>query len=208
MGIRSRVVRAVVVQFRRPTGALGRLAGWEMAVRSSNRRRNRWAVSLLDVRPTDRVLEIGFGPGIAIREIAERATSGFVAGIDHSPVMVAQARSRNAGAVRAGRVDLRQGSVESLPDFDTKFDKLLAVNSMGFWPDPPLRLKELRSVLVPGGVIAIVRQPRAGNAGMTAQENAEELMDVLLPAGFVRLRAEVLELKPPVVCVLGANPGP
>jgi ubiquinone/menaquinone biosynthesis C-methylase UbiE len=72
-----------------------------MAHRGSNRQRNLWVVSLLDVQPTDRVLEIGFGPGLAIAELARRATRGHIYGIDHSEVMVRQASKRNAAAIRA-----------------------------------------------------------------------------------------------------------
>ncbi len=117
----------------RPHGLGGHLAGWVMAHRSSNRRRNRWAVSLLDVQPTDRILEIGFGPGIAIGELSRLAIQGQVHGVDHSAVMVRQARGRNAAAVRSGRVELRAGSVEDLPTLGEPVDKILAVNSMGFW---------------------------------------------------------------------------
>jgi SAM-dependent methyltransferase len=73
-----------------------------MARRPSNRKRNVWAVGLLEVGPGDRVLEIGFGPGLAIRELSRLATRGCVCGIDHSAEMVRQARRRNARAVRAG----------------------------------------------------------------------------------------------------------
>lgn len=205
MSVKGRIVRSVIGQFRRPTGALGRLAGWEMATRLSNRQRNEWAVSLLDVQPTDCVLEIGFGPGIAIRALARRATQGLVVGVDHSEVMVAQARSRNAAAVREGRVDLRVGSAESLPAFDVRFDKILAVNSMGFWPDPPARLRELHGLLVEGGVIGIVRQPRGPNVAQTPETNARELAELLAAAGFGRMRTETLDLKPPVVCVSGVS---
>ena len=90
VGIRGHVVRRVVDQFHRPRGFSGRLAGWVMANRSSNRRRNAWVITLLDVAPTDRVLEIGFGPGIAIREAAARATEGLVCGVDHSEVCCAK----------------------------------------------------------------------------------------------------------------------
>jgi hypothetical protein len=45
-----------------PRGAAGSVTGWVFAHRPSNRQRNRWAVSLLDIRPADQVLEIGFGP--------------------------------------------------------------------------------------------------------------------------------------------------
>jgi SAM-dependent methyltransferase len=177
-----------------------------MALRSSNRLRNEWAVGLLDVQPTDRVLELGFGPGIAIRALARRATRGLVVGVDHSGLMVSQARRRNAAAVREGRVDLRLAGAESLPEFDAPFDKMLAVNSMGFWPEPIERLKKLRSLLREGGVIAIVRQPRVPTAASeTAEGNAAELVGMLTEAGFGRMRTETLDLKPPVVCVLGIN---
>ena len=104
----------------------GLLVGWEMALRPSNRRRNRWAVSLLDVQPADLLLEIGFGPGIAIREAARHAKRGHVVGIDHSPEMVRQATRRNQAAVTEGRVELRQAAVDALPPFDWIFDTFLA----------------------------------------------------------------------------------
>lgn len=199
----NRFVKAVISQFRQPTGVLGRLAGWEMATRSSNRRRNEWAVGLLDIAPTDRVLEVGFGPGIAIRAAARRATEGLIVGIDHSEVMVRAASQGN----RNGRVDLRLGTVEALPAFDESFDKILSVNSIMFWDDPVLRLAQLRELLRPGGVIAIVRQPRGpGGRSKPTDEVIREIGDVLTDAGFVDIRHEVLDLTPPVVCGLGRNP--
>ncbi len=54
--------RDVIGQGHHPRGAAGSVTGWMFAHRPSNRQRNRWAVSLLDVQPADRVLEIGFGP--------------------------------------------------------------------------------------------------------------------------------------------------
>jgi SAM-dependent methyltransferase len=178
-----------------------------MAHRSSNRRRNEWVVSLLDVRPADRVLEVGFGPGVAVRALAARATSGCVLGIDHSPVMVRQARRRNAAAVRAGRVDLRLAPVTSLPDLGAPLDKVVAVNSMGFWPDPVARLRDLRGRLRPGGVIALASQPRCpGATRETAAQAAREIEAALAAAGFRRTAVETLELDPPVVCVMAERP--
>jgi spermidine synthase len=70
MQLMQKVVEHVRAQFGRPAGLGGRMAGWVMAHRSSNRRRSAWAVSLLGVERDDRVLEIGFGPGVAIRELS------------------------------------------------------------------------------------------------------------------------------------------
>jgi SAM-dependent methyltransferase len=196
----------VVGQFMRPHGAGGHLAGWVMAHRSSNRRRNQWVVSLLDVQPADRVLEIGFGPGIAIAELSRLASGGSVVGVDHSAVMVRLARRRNAAAVRTGRVDLRLGSVDALPDFGA-VDKIVSVNSMGFWPDPAARLCELRSLLRPGGRIAIASQPRCpGATRATSARAGDEIDEALRGAGFSETRVHTLELDPPVVCVIARTP--
>ena len=203
-----RLVRLVVGQFGRPHGLGGHLSGWVMAHRASNRRRNRWVVSLLDVAPTDRVLEIGFGPGIAVSELSHLAPRGEVVGIDHSEVMVRRARRRNAEAVGAGRVDLRLGSVQALPDFEGPLDKILAVNSMGFWPEPVARLQELRDRLRPGGTIAIASQPRGRGATRQASvEAARQIEAALHDAGYSSMRTETLALDPPVVCVIAVTEG-
>jgi SAM-dependent methyltransferase len=198
---------AIRSQFIRPRGLAGWLVGWEMALRSSNRKRNIWAVGLLGVKPTDRVLEIGFGPGIAIRELSRRATHGLVCGVDHSAVMVRQATRRNAAAVRAGRVDLRLGSAEHLPAFAELFDKVLAVNNMGMWREPAERLKEIHRRMRPGGRIAIVSQPRCpGATAETTVAAGREIATRLTAAGFTGIRSDMLALKPPVVCVIGEVP--
>ena len=157
-----------------------------------------WAVGLLGVEPTDRVLEIGFGPGIAIRELSRRATHGLVCGGDHSAVMVRQATRRNAEAVRAGRVVLRLGSAEHLPAFAEPFDKVLAVNNMGMWHEPDEGLQVLHRLMRPGGRIAIVSQPRCPDA--TAETTAaagREIAARLTAAGFMSIRADTLALTPP-----------
>ena len=193
----------VIGQAHRPRGAAGRVTAWEMAYRPSNRQRNRWVVSLLDVRPADRVLEIGFGPGVAIAELA-RAGAGHVYGIDHSDVMLRQASRRNAAAIRAGRVTLLNASADQLPpDLGGPFDVILAVNSLGFWPAPGKRLAELRQRLAPGGRIAIVSQPRCpGATAATSGRAAAEIENLLRGVGFTQLGTESLPLDPPAVCVL------
>lgn len=208
VSIKQAIFTRVAPQFGHPTGALGRGAGWIMGTRASNRERNRWAVSLLDIQPSDRVLEIGFGPGVAIRELARLAVEGYVCGIDHSDVMLRQASRRNAQAVRSGRVDLRLGSLESLPTFDQPFDKVLAVNAIQFVADPVECLRDLRGLLAAGGRIAIAQQPRCpGATDETSALRGQRIATQLAQAGFSDVRAETLKLKPAVVCVLGVNGG-
>src|SRR5690348_13800409 len=93
-------------QYPCPKGVIGRFAG-ELMVRQ-HAEETAWTVSIANIQPADRVLEIGFGAGRAIELLAEKTTGGSVAGIDLSPTMVKRARKRNAQAVRAGRVTLQQ----------------------------------------------------------------------------------------------------
>jgi SAM-dependent methyltransferase len=207
MDRKQKLALAIRSQFRQPRGFVGWLVGWEMALRSSNRQRNVWAVGLLGVEPTDHVLEIGFGPGIAIRELSRRATQGLVCGVDHSAVMVRQATRRNAAAVRARRVDLRLGAAEQLPTFTEPFDKVLAVNNMGMWHAPDEGLQALHRRMRPGGRIAIVSQPRCpGATAETTVAAGRAIAARLTAAGFTRIRSDTLALTPPVVCVIGEVP--
>jgi SAM-dependent methyltransferase len=204
MALRKQAIGKLVSQFGNPRGLGGHAAGWVMGHRRSNVERNRWVVSLLDVSPTDRVLEVGCGPGVALAELARRAHRGYVCGIDRSEVMVRQARRRGAAAMRAGVLDVRLGSAEHLPQFDVPFDRVMAVNSLGFWSEPVARLEGLRKALRPEGVIAIASQPRCpGATAATSAASAAEISAHLEAAGFGDLRVERLDLTPPVVCVLG-----
>jgi SAM-dependent methyltransferase len=206
MKLRQRLVDALMAQGGHPTGIGGRVVGLMMANRASNRKRNSWVVSLLDVLPDDRVLEIGFGPGLAILELSRIAHEGYVCGIDHSELMVRQARRRNADGVRRGVVDLRLGSVEAIPAFDAPFDTILAVNAHLFWGELDARIEQLRRLLRPAGLIALAHQPRGpGASDATAAESGREIAAARDRAGFSEVRVETLPLKPAVVCALGVN---
>ena len=196
--------RGGIAQFHHPTGFGGRVAGWIMSTRPSNVARSRWAADLLDVQPTERVIELGCGPGVAVAALAARATRGLVVGVDHSRVMVEQARRRNRAGVQAGRVRVVAAPVEHLTIDEAPFDAALAVNTVGMWPDPPARLRDLARLLRPGGRIALVGQPRRPDAtAATSQTVADELAGLLAEAGIDHVRTEMLDLDPPAAWVLG-----
>ena len=199
---------ALVRQFGKPDGLLGVLAGLIMQVRPSNRLRNLRTLELLDIRSGDRVLELGFGPGLAVKRASELATSGKVVGIDHSALMLREARRRNAAEIRTGRVELLLGSADALPRFEERFDKVLAVNVFMFWEDPVSLLAGLRGVMKSGAVIALTLQPR--RSGATVEDTraaAERMATALRDAGYEAIRKEMMEMAPvAAVCVLGRTP--
>src|SRR5918994_3686879 len=208
MSLRTRLRRRLVAQAHRPTGPLGRVVAQIMATRPSNVERNRWAVDQLAVGPTDRVLEIGFGPGVAIEALVARVTEGIVHGIDHSELMVRMAARRNAKALAEGRLRLTQASVADLDDELAPLDLILAVNNLGMWPDPPAQLERLQRLLRAGGRIAIGLQPRTPGADAdTARRAGEEIAGLLAEVGLADIETRQLALQPPMVLVIGTSTG-
>jgi SAM-dependent methyltransferase len=202
----------LISQFGRPHGLIGRLAGSIMAHRASNQLRNRWTVGLLDLQPSDQVLEVGSGPGIALAQVAGCLTSGRVVGLDYSKTMHDMAAKRNRHAIRDGRASLVIGSAEELDQMadqalDGPFDHIFGINVVMFWNDPISTFKMLRRRLSGTGQLAFTFQPRVGSvsdeAALTA---ADQMVGNLRDAGFQNIRVERLEsLSPMAVCVIARH---
>jgi ubiquinone/menaquinone biosynthesis C-methylase UbiE len=182
--------RVLMRMFGRPEGLLGRLGGVILA--QVNRPFAREVIALLEVRASDKILEVGFGPGVGIELLAEAAPMGTIAGIDPSKEMVEQAARRNAAAIRTGAVVLHQGTAEGMPFADDAFDRVLAINSMQVWPDPAAGLRQIRRVLAGGGRVALgftpnSGQPRAGVTEMLSAAGFDDARLVDLRGGFCAL---------------------
>jgi ubiquinone/menaquinone biosynthesis C-methylase UbiE len=179
---------------------MGWVAGHLMAMK--NRERSEYVFSLLDLKPGDRVLELGFGPGTDVRRASGEVA--LIAGIDHSDVMVKQASKRNASAIAEGKVDLRLGTAEKLPYPDEHFDKVFAINVGQFWKDAVSTLRETARVLKPGGLAIVAIQPRQKGATEDSVHAAgRTLAGALTKAGFRDVRTESRAMRPvSTVCAL------
>ncbi|MCW5882507.1 MAG: class I SAM-dependent methyltransferase [Anaerolineae bacterium] len=204
--------RFIAGKFRDPTGVFGRMAGAMMA--RGNKTEQEWTIALLDIRPDDHILEIGFGPGVAISLAAEKAVRGHVSGIDASETMRRVAGRRNAAAIRSGLVDLRHAEVSSLPYPDAAFDKAFAVHCIYFWPRPVEALQEVRRVLKPGGSLAVTIMPkdkwppqRLPPSDLYTLYSGLEVARLLTTAGYEKVRVEGCPYPDqfPGQCVLGSR---
>lgn len=150
----KRTIRGYVQEnmFCKPHGLLGQIGGQLMSL---DRALPAWVLDLLQVDPSDSVLEVGPGPGLGLELAAAKAYAGRVVGVDPSETMLRMARRRNLPQIRAGRVELRQGTVDQLPLSDATFDKAMTMNSLHLWPSPVAGLLEIRRTLRPGGRIAV-----------------------------------------------------
>lgn len=201
MSFKKRIVR----QFHQPRGLLGSLAGMIMANRPSNIERNNRTVDLLDIQPDEHVLEIGFGPGLALRRISDGLEGGRVVGLDHSATMLRQASRRNRKALAEGKIELHQTGIDQYKSSNGLFDKVLAINVYIFWKNPVSVLEKIGGLMAPGGKIALTIQPRLKMVSdLDVHGMAERILNDLRQAGFERGHFEIFPLNPqPAVCAMG-----
>jgi phosphatidylethanolamine/phosphatidyl-N-methylethanolamine N-methyltransferase len=112
----------------------------------------RYAVQRLDVRPDERVLEVGVGTGLSLPLYPEHAQ---VIGIDLVDAMLERARARLEGLGRAG-VELRQMDARDLQFPDGFFDRVMAPYVISVVPEPERVMEEMRRVCRVGGTVMVV----------------------------------------------------
>ena len=122
--------------------------------------RLRSVVDRMDIRPDDRVLEIGCGHGVAATLICERLEEGHLTAIDRSAKMIQAATRRNVTYVEAGRAEFLVATHEDLDLGDRRFDKIFAVRVGLFYREPEHAREIVERWLVPGGTVyAFFDQP-------------------------------------------------
>jgi SAM-dependent methyltransferase len=117
---------------------------------------------LAGVRPGQRALDVGCGPGAMAAELASRLGAGAVCAVEPSASFAEAARQRLPG------VDVRRSAAEQLPFPDGAFDVTLAQLVVHFMADPVAGLREMGRVTRPGGVVGACVWDHAGGRGPVA----------------------------------------
>jgi len=112
----------------------------------------------MDLRPGERVLDLGCGSGWATRLLARvvgEGPQGFgqVVGVDIADEMIRQAR---AASKDFENVMFVVGSAAQIPWEENFFDKVLSVESFYYYPDQDRALAELFRVMAPRGRLFIL----------------------------------------------------
>jgi len=139
MGLKQKLNK----QFGKPEGNFGRFIGWIMSIK--NRDRAKWTIEKLNFKPTDCILEIGFGSGSSFKVVADQLTSGFIAGIDHSSIMLEQATKKNRKNIESKKAELKCGTVWDLDYQEEHFDIIFGSNVHFFWENPT---KEFQKIII------------------------------------------------------------
>ena len=118
-------------------------------------------IEALDVRSTDRVLDVATGSGNAALAAARRSCE--VVGIDYVPSLLDRARER---AVAEGlQAQFEDGDAEAIPFEDDSYDVVTSVFGAMFAPSQEAAASELARVTRPGGKVGLVTHTPEGYIG-------------------------------------------
>lgn len=159
--------------------------------------------AIADLRPGDRVLDLGSGGGIDVLISARRVgPAGFVYGVDMTDEMLALAEANKAKAA-VTNVEFRKGTIEDIPLPDAAVDVVISNCVINLSVDKPAVLAEMFRVLAPGGRIGISdvvaedhlspieRTERGSYVGCIAGAlSRREYLDGLAAAGFTDATVE------------------
>jgi len=109
-------------------------------------------LALINLTPTSRVLDIGCGNG-KIAEYISDLTQAAVTGVDYAPTAIAQAVQRTKS--KSDRLHFYVSNIEDLDLGDKLFDVILSIDSIFFGKDLSTTVARLKSLLWPGGQMAI-----------------------------------------------------
>ena len=105
-------------------------------------------LALLDLKGSERVLDVGCGDGRITAEIAARVPRGSVVGVDRSHDMITFASSHTSSAQTNIRFEVADAS--SLP-FRNEFDLVVSFNALHWLPQQDAPLRSIRSAMKPDG---------------------------------------------------------
>ncbi len=111
--------------------------------------------AVADLRPGERVLDLGSGGGIDVLLSARRVgPTGFAYGVDMTAEMLDLARV-NAARAGATNVEFLQGRIEAVPLLDAAVDVVISNCVVNLSTDKPAVLAEMFRVLAPGGRLGV-----------------------------------------------------
>ena len=175
--------RILSPQYKHPKGSLGKFVGRKMD--QMNDTQNDWVLSLINLRSTDTVLEIGFGTGKTLTKLSDKVTKGLVYGIDPSKTMYDTASQLLETEIRIGRVKLFHGAIEDFPITDIRFQKLIAVHVVYFWDDLASVCSKLFRLAADGALVAIYFvSPVMSSTKVFREYSGDEIKRALTSAGF------------------------
>jgi len=140
-------------QFKKPSGFLGKIVSNIMI--NGNLPEYRMLINNMKIQANDKLLEIGFGPGVGINLIASNNQFSEIYGIDFSELMYKRAFKRNQAFISKNKVKLFYGDFLNTEIEINNFDKIYCLNVVYFWDSLETPFRKIRKLLKENGEFLI-----------------------------------------------------
>jgi arsenite methyltransferase len=154
MNLKRVFLTGLARQLGHPRGVRGRLVAQRL--NKANLDTITAAVAALEVAPGEVAADVGFGGGLGLALLLERAgETGQVHGVDVSDLALSRAARRHRAAVTSGRLFLHPASMTALPLSAGSVDAIMTVNTIYFVQDLNRAFAEFARVLSGAGRIVV-----------------------------------------------------
>lgn len=197
--------RLLSSQYRFPTGLLGKYVGKKMDER--NDRQSDWVISLLDLKPDDKILDIGFATGRVLKKIAKQVKPKILYGLDPSETMGQVAAEKLKEEISSGKAKLFKGYIENPPFSPNLFTKIFAVHVVYFWEDLDKVFPKIYKIAAKGALIAIYFVSPIIASNKNFHEYSEDyIKNAMISAGFKKINQKyTLFGKQKGICILAVK---
>jgi ubiquinone/menaquinone biosynthesis C-methylase UbiE len=184
-----KILNKIGMQFKKPTGFAGKIISNIMI--KGNKHEYITLINDFNIQPNDKLLEIGYGPGIGIELISKKFQSCNIYGIDFSELMFNRASDRNKQFIEKNRVHLQFGDFLDTEINESNFNKIFCLNVVYFWDDLQKPFKKINSLLKDVGIFYffMAKKEQLSKIKFAKDEifnkySIEQVTDDLKSAGF------------------------
>lgn len=181
--------RKIALQLKKPEGFLGVIITNLMM--KKNRPEYEIMINDLKIQPENKLLEIGYGPGVGINLISKMFDLCHIYGIDFSELMFKRASKLNKQFIENKKVRLQFGDFNTVEISTSDFDKIFCLNVVYFWDDLQKPFEKVLSLLKEGGMFCFYMAKNDDLARLNFTKNEifnkysiEQITHALQIAGF------------------------
>lgn len=176
----------IASQFKKPTTLFGIFASKIMV--KNNQKNYDKLIKDLDIQPHDKLLEIGYGPGIGIQMVAKSCSTCTIHGIDFSRLMYKRASRYNKPFIDDAKVQLQYGDFLKIAVIDNNYEKVFCLNVIYFWDELKSPFEKVLSLLKKGGAFHIYMADKSALKkapdSVFNKYSLEQVIEVLKSVGF------------------------
>jgi Methylase involved in ubiquinone/menaquinone biosynthesis len=183
------ILRKIGMQFKKPTGFHGKIVSILMS--KGNRPAYERMIKDMTIHSNDKILEIGFGPGIGIHLISKIFETADIYGIDFSELMYRRAAKRYEKLIENNRVHLLFGDFVETEISASGFDKIFCINVVYFWDNLQKPFEKIKSLLRDDGIFCFYMESKddLSKVKFTKDDifnkrSIEQVTEALKSAGF------------------------